>query len=82
MSAVSKIAVVGDSDAGAAIRELAQAAGIDVVSAESVSELPALAGCDLVIEAVAERFGAKQDALTELVKSAPEDAVLVTTTIH
>ena len=80
MSAVSKIAVVGDSDAGAAIRELAQAAGIDVVSAESVSELPALAGCDLVVEAVAERFGAKQDALTELVKSAPEDAVLVSTT--
>ena len=80
MSSVSKIAVVGNSEAGAAISELAQAAGIDVVTAESVSDLPALTGCDLVIEAVTERFSAKQDVLTELVKAAPEDSTLVSTT--
>ena len=35
MSSVSKIAVVGDSEAGVAISELAQRAGIDVVNHSS-----------------------------------------------
>ena len=80
MSSVTKIAVVGDGNLATQIVELAGQAGVEVVSAPSTGDLPALDGSGLVIEAVAERFGAKQDTLTELTKAAPEDAVLVTTT--
>lgn len=80
MAGISKIAVIGSGTVGTAVAELARGAGIEVVAAEGADALPALDGCQLVVEAVAERFAVKQDVLAELAKSAPESATLVTTT--
>ena len=80
MAGISKIAVIGGGTVGTAVAELARNAGIEVVAAQGAESLPALDGCQLVVEAVAERFAVKQDVLAELAKSAPEGATLVTTT--
>jgi 3-hydroxybutyryl-CoA dehydrogenase len=80
MADITRIAVIGSGTVGTALAELAAANGIEAVTSDARGAVPALDGCQLVIEAVAERFGAKQDVLTELAKAAPEGAVLVTTT--
>lgn len=80
MAGISKIAVIGSGTVGTALADMARGAGIEVVAAEGADALPALDGCQLVVEAVAERFAVKQDVLAELAKSAPESATLVTTT--
>ena len=76
---ITKIAVAGSGTVGSALVALAEAAGIEVV-ADAAAEGASLAGCQLVFEAVSERFDVKADVLAELAKTAPDDATIVTTT--
>lgn len=77
--AVTKVAIVGQGTVGSALAELAREAGIEVVTTADEA-VPALDGCQLVIEATPEDAAAKQAVLTALVEAAPADATIVTTT--
>ena len=77
--AITKVAVVGQGTVGTALAQLAADAGLEVVSGVE-GGIPALDGCELVIEATPEDSSAKQEVLAALVAAAPADATLVTTT--
>ena len=77
--AITKVAVVGQGTVGTALAQLAADAGLEVVSGVE-GGIPALDGCELVIEATPEDSSAKQEVLAALVTAAPADATLVTTT--
>ncbi len=77
--AITKVAVVGQGTVGTALAQLAADAGLEVVSGVA-GGIPALDGCELIIEATPEDSSAKQEVLAALVTAAPADATLVTTT--
>ncbi len=76
---ITKIGIIGQGTVGAALAALAQEAGVEVVAAEG-GALPALAGCQVVVEATPEQRDDKVEVLTAIVAAAPADATLVTTT--
>ena len=76
---VEKIGIIGDGTVDSALKELAESAGITVV-VEDAANLTTLAGAQLVIEALPERFELKAQALEAAAKVADETATLVTTT--
>jgi 3-hydroxybutyryl-CoA dehydrogenase len=80
MASVSKIAIIGTGSVGNALAELAQDNDVEVVQAAKVAELSSLAGCQVVVEAVAEDFEVKAEVLAQAAKGADEAAVLATST--
>ena len=66
---VEKIGIIGDGTVGSALKELAESAGITVV-VEDAANLTTLAGAQLVIEALPERFELKAQALEAAAKVA------------
>ncbi|WP_214104776.1 3-hydroxyacyl-CoA dehydrogenase family protein [Acrocarpospora catenulata] len=73
-----RVGIVGAGTMGGAIARFLSAAGVPVTAVET--DLTALAGADLVVEAVPEKFDVKVAVLAEAAAVAGPGAVLATTT--
>ena len=77
---VKKIAVIGEGAAGRQIAGLCSTNDIEVVEVTTDGDLSEVAGCEVVFEALPEKFDLKAEVLAAMAGAADPGAVLVTTT--